>query len=259
LADAQEAYSKALDRPWEDQSIRDTLAKQLEQAQLSYRLAQAQLEGTLNDQKAYGIGLDVMATQIEEANTQLAQALTAQETYSATLDILAADIRGAELQLEALRTWDNPYRDQPSEQEIEQLEVMVQKTEIAVETLRLKMEDAELVAPFSGTVVDVQVEVGDAVQPGQVVVVLAALDELEVRTTDLTELDVARVAVGQRVVILVDALPEREFAGTVQEVALQGQDYRGDVVYEVTVALDDIEARDGLRWGMTTEVEIEAP
>jgi len=102
----------------------------------------------------------------------------------------------------------------------------------------------------------VHVELGDQVQPGRAVVTLAALDQLEVRTTDLTELDVARVAVGQPVVITVDALPGQEWTGMVREIGLRGGDYRGDVVYEVTVSFDDPEEATVLRWGMTTMVEI---
>ena len=45
LDDTQDEYNKALDRPWEDQEIRDAWAKRLTQAQLDYRLAQAQLDG----------------------------------------------------------------------------------------------------------------------------------------------------------------------------------------------------------------------
>jgi len=257
LADTQDEYNKSIDRPWEDQEIRDAWADRLEQVQLDYRLAQAQLENALDNQQAHGVGLSVMAAQIKEARTQLAQALISQQTFSSTLDILAADVEAARLQLGALETWDNPYRDEPSAEEISQLEVMVQKAEIGVETLKLTMEDAQVVAPFDGVVVDVQVEVGDQVNHGQVAVVMATLGELEILTTDLTELDVVKVAVGQPVIVTVDALPDDEFAGTVTEIALQGQDYRGDVVYQVTVVLDEGQAIEALRWGMTTMIEIE--
>jgi multidrug resistance efflux pump len=75
---------------------------------------------------------------------------------------------------------------------------------------------------------------------------------------DLTELDVARVAEGQAVTVSVDALPGEEFGGVVSEIALQAGDYRGDVVYAVTVALPEVEDLP-LRWGMTALVKIEAP
>lgn len=256
LADVQDEYNKALDRPWEDQEIRDAWVKRLEQVQLDYQLAQAQLDNALNNQQAYQVGLNIMAAQIKEAQTQLAQALVARQTYSTTLDILAADVAAARLQLQALETWDNPYRDEPSAPEIARLEVLVQKAKIGVEALKLSMEDAELAAPFAGTVVDVQVEVGDQVNPGQGVVILATLQELEIQTTDLTELDVAQLAVGQPAVVTADAWPGREFVGQVGDIALQAQDYRGDVVYQVSVTLDQGQETDGLRWGMTTMVTI---
>lgn len=258
LDDMQDEYNKALDRPWEDQAIRDAWTKKLEQAQLDYRAAQAQLNSAQNAQRAHLAGLDVIAAQIAQAETQLAQALVAQKTYSTTLDITSAEVDAARLNLESLRTWDNPYRDQASEEEIAQARALVEKTQIAVETLQLKLEDTELLAPFAGTVVDVQAKVGDQVNPGQAVLVLATLDQLEIHTKDLTELDVGRVTIGQAASITADALPDRTFQGTVTEIALRSQDYRGDVVYQVTLVPADAEAAGALRWGMTTMVEIQA-
>jgi len=256
LADTQDEYDKALDRPWEDQSIRDNWAKQLEQRQLDYKAAQAQLQAALNAKEAHTVSLGIFAAQIEEAQTQLAQALVAQETYSTTLEILAADVRVAELQLESLRTWDNPYRDEASPDEIAQMRAVLEKTQIGVEQLELQLEDGMLVAPFSGTVVEVYVKEGDQANPGQVAVVLATLDELEIQTTDLTELDIGGVEVGQTAQITADAFPSLSFTGQVTEIDLQSQDYRGDVVYKVTVVPTEDTVPQGLRWGMTCVVEI---
>jgi multidrug resistance efflux pump len=137
-----------------------------------------------------------------------------------------------------------------------QAEALLDKTRLAVASLELQLEDTELRAPFAGTVVDVLVDPGDEAAPGQVGLVLATLDQIEVHTTDLTELDVAGLAVGRPAEVSVDALPDRSFSGTVSEISLQGQDYRGDVVYTVIVTLDG--APDpALRWGMTAEVRIE--
>jgi HlyD family secretion protein len=106
-------------------------------------------------------------------------------------------------------------------------------------------------------VVDVRVDPGDRATPGDVVMVLATLDQLHARTVDLTELDVARVALSQPAVVSVDALPDLELAGVVREISLQAKDYRGDVVYDITVGLPDDQAIDVLRWGMTAMVKIE--
>jgi HlyD family secretion protein len=132
----------------------------------------------------------------------------------------------------------------------------IDAAQLALEEAQSSLEDAVLIAPFDGIVTAAEVEEGDTVAPGQVVLVLATLDQLQTRTTDLTELDVARVIEGQPAVVTVDALPDEKFAGRVREIALQPGDYRGDVVYAVTVELTDADDSP-LRWGMTALVEIE--
>ena len=139
--------------------------------------------------------------------------------------------------------------------EIEAQELAVQAARLALEEAQSALEKATLKAPFAGTVTAVNVKAGDVVVAGQSACVLATLDRLQARTKDLTELDVARVKVGDVAKVTVDALPGREFTGKVSEIALQAGDYRGDVVYAVTVALDDV-GDAPLRWGMTALVEI---
>ncbi len=142
------------------------------------------------------------------------------------------------------------------ESDIEAARLDVEAAQLALDEAGSSLEEATLVAPFDGVVAAVNVDEGDAVAPGQTVLVLATLDQLQARTTDLTELDVARVAEGQAATVTVDALSDQEFAGVVREIALQPGDYRGDVVYAVTVELTDADDAP-LRWGMTALVEIE--
>ena len=134
-------------------------------------------------------------------------------------------------------------------------EAAVQQAGVAVATSKAALERIEIRAPFAGTVTKVDIEVGETAAAGQVIVVLADLDQLQARTIDLTELDVARVAEGQPVVIKVDALPELQLKGHVARIGLRSEDYRGDVTYPIYIDLD--EDAPGLRWGMTAVVEIE--
>jgi multidrug efflux pump subunit AcrA (membrane-fusion protein) len=256
LDETRDEYNKALDRPWEPQKVRDGWAKQLKQAELNYEVAQAALNRAKNAQQAHAIGLDVLAAQVAEAEDQLARAVSAQEAYTLTLQTLEAEVEAARLALEALLDWENPYLDKASDEEVIQAETRLRQAEIAAARLEQQLQDAALRAPFAGTVVEVNVEAGDRVDPSQVVVVLATLDQLYARTIDLTELDIARVRVGQQAIVTVDALSDLEFAGTVREVGLRAKDYRGDVVYDVAVEL--VEPPQALRWGMTAVVKVEA-
>jgi multidrug efflux pump subunit AcrA (membrane-fusion protein) len=113
---------------------------------------------------------------------------------------------------------------------------------------------SRLTAPFPGTVAALKVSVGDYVGPGFLVAIVADLTRLHVETTDLSELDVSAVAVGQECTISLDALGE-DVPGRVLSVSPLPTTLGGDVVYAATVELESIPA--GLRPGMTAEVRFE--
>jgi multidrug efflux pump subunit AcrA (membrane-fusion protein) len=118
---------------------------------------------------------------------------------------------------------------------------------------RAALADVELRAPFDGTVAGLKVKGSESVTPGQVIVSVADFSGWIVKTTDLTELDVVDIAEGQPVKITLDAIPDKALDG---KITLIGQNYsekQGDIVYEVTVKLD--ESLPNMRWGMTSEVK----
>jgi HlyD family secretion protein len=158
--------------------------------------------------------------------------------------------------LEQARTDLDQLLEGTDEADIRAAQLDVEAAELRVEEAHSNLEKATLIAPFDGVVATVDVEPGDVVTSGEVVLVLATLDHLQARTVDLTELDVARVAEGQAAVVTVDALPDLELRGHVARVDLQSVDYRGDVTYPVYIELDEVVPE--LRWGMTAMVEIEA-
>jgi multidrug resistance efflux pump len=115
------------------------------------------------------------------------------------------------------------------------------------------LADVELRAPFDGTVAGLKVKTGETVTPGQVVVSVADFSGWIVKTTDLTELDVVDIAEGQPVSITLDALPDKTLKGEIQTIGQNYSEKQGDIVYEVTVKLN--EALDNMRWGMTSEAK----
>jgi multidrug resistance efflux pump len=117
------------------------------------------------------------------------------------------------------------------------------------------LDDLELRAPFDGIVAELSTLAGEWVTPGQAVVLLSDLNQLQIETTDLSERDIPRIAVGQSAVILVKAL-NQELPGHVREIALQAETLGGDVVYRTTLDLDTWP--DSLRVGMSVDVQIEA-
>jgi multidrug resistance efflux pump len=116
------------------------------------------------------------------------------------------------------------------------------------------LDDLELQAPFDGTVSGIEVRASEWVQPGQPVMTLADLNGLHIETTDLNEIDVARVEAGDPVIITFDALPDVQVRGRVARIASKAAEGSG-VNYPVVIEMDEIPEQ--LRWGMTAFVDIE--
>ena len=98
-------------------------------------------------------------------------------------------------------------------------------------------------------------EEGETVMAGAPVLMIGDLSRLQVETDDLSEVDVVEVAVGQEVEVSVDAMPYLELRGRVSEIAPMAEERHGDIVYTVTIDLEEGAAA-GLRWGMTAYVDI---
>jgi multidrug resistance efflux pump len=242
-------------------------------AEAEFAAVQARLEAAKAERqqaelaivRAKGSGDEERKTQAQEqlqaANLKVAAAearLAAQpQAAAARLRAAKAGVWAAQAQVDITQAQLDLIKAGPTAQEIALAEADVQHAEATLAAARVALERTALLAPFDGTVTRIHAEAGDTVAPGQAVLVLAKLERLHVKTTDLTELDVVHVREGQPVVVTVDALPEEMFDGTVREVALQAGDYHGDVVYAVSVDLGDANAADPrLRWGMTAVVKI---
>ncbi|MFZ5909002.1 MAG: HlyD family secretion protein [Chloroflexota bacterium] len=124
-----------------------------------------------------------------------------------------------------------------------------------LEAARAALSNAELRAPFAGTVLSLDISAGDVAAPGVPVVFLADTAAWTVETKDLAEIDISRVALGQPARVELDAFPGETFAGTVTEIDPVGREYLGDMTYKVTITLEEADPR--FLWNMTAVVTIE--
>ena len=167
--------------------------------------------------------------------------LDTQGASDVSLDAAQADIDAAKAGLEALQS-------RPSTADLTAAENDIRAAEWA---LKQAEEAFDLKAPFSGTIVEIYAKSGEAIGAAQPLMILADLSDLQVITTDLGEIDAARLTVGQSADILFDALPDRTLNGTVEKIAEKSSG-TSSVYYEVTLTLNEIPAN--LRWGMTAYI-----
>jgi len=170
-----------------------------------------------------------------EANLESQEFLLA---INSVIDAAEADIAAAEANLAEVEAG-------ASDEEIEAAENDLQAAEYNYEQAKKAFV---IRAPFSGTIVEINAKSGEAIAAFQPVAILADLSELQIVTTDLSEVDVAQLKVGQSAEIVFDAISDRTFIGQIERIADKSTGV-SSVYYEVVLTLDEIP--DELRWGMT--------
>lgn len=213
-------------------ALEDAAAVQLAQAELQVVTAKQQLQQA---QEA----LDDLNKQDEPDALELAEAEARVKLAQATLDFnqsTLADLKGDNTSL------------RPAQLRLQSAQAALTATEAAARAY-------ELVAPLDGVVVGLNLKVGEFIAAGQPALTLADFSAWVVKTSDLTELEVVKIQIGQAVTLRFDALPELSLNGSVASIDIRSVERRGDVTYTVTIQLEN--SNDQLRWGMTAAVQFE--
>lgn len=144
----------------------------------------------------------------------------------------------------------------PTEERLEVAENDIAHAQAMLDSAKAVLESqTNLTAPFDGVIVSVDISPAETVTPGQIVIVLGDLSSYQIETTDLSERDVTKIKNGQAATVFIEALNE-EFSGKVVDVDRIGSTLGGEVVFTVTIALDD--QPDGLLWGMSADVRFKS-
>lgn len=221
LEDAQEEFDKYADLD-EDNSFRMDAEDDLEEAQADYNAAVRELEEITRERDAVQASLDAAIAAEVEAQYQFE--ISADGPNADDLALAQACLENAQAQLTAVQDLMNNY---------------------------------VLVAPFDGVVAGLNVDVGEQVAAGTWAVSIANTSAWIVESTDVTELEIVRIFVGQSVSFTPDAFQEVSISGVVTEIGLSPVVQSGDVTYLVRVAVDQADIDPRVMWGMTVELVFE--
>ncbi|MGD2217398.1 MAG: efflux RND transporter periplasmic adaptor subunit [Gemmatimonadales bacterium] len=209
---------------------------------------------------------------LESADYAAALAQREAELGTARAGLLEAETERDQLRRDVARSRDLLARGLAPEQETEQLEAQLATAEArvnrvraqvdaaaaAVGVARANLENTYIRAPFSGTVLRKDAEVGEVVAPAVTgggltrgaVVTMADLETLEVEV-DVNEAYIARIRDGQAASIDLDAYPDTSFGGRVRQVVPTADRQRATV--EVKVSILDKDPRILPEMGATVE------
>lgn len=184
-----------------------------------------------------------------------------QSTYQAAILVAEAavgtatnGVEQAQLQVDQL-----PPDASPGQIEFVQANLRLAQAELTLAQSTLAeaqnaLLQTEVRAPFAGVIADLALEVGEQAIAGQPVVTIGDLSTWLIETTDLSELEVVRVSVGDRATLAFDALPGLLVGGTVDSIQVRGTSADGGVLFAASIRPDSVDP--DLRWGMTATVRI---
>jgi multidrug efflux pump subunit AcrA (membrane-fusion protein) len=255
LADAQEAYNTAWDpaRDWELymrgsklEAERESATRNLEKAQQNLEIAQA------NHNLAWA-GIDASSernawNQVLSAQAALEEAQTGPtdtQIEEARLAVQQAELSLAQAQigLEEARLGTDTT----------QAELSLAQARLDLEAAQENLNNLSLVAPINGLVTIMDLQVGQSAGTASAIT-LSNLDQATVEIY-LDETDLDKIAVGNAVEVIFDALPEQTFSGRIVRVEPALVTVEGVPTVQATATLEGVSLGE-LPAGLNASVDV---
>ena len=224
LDQAQAAYDAIAFR---EDIGRSSQAVALQQATIDYEAALASFNVSIAGPS--NADLQSALSSIQSAQTQLDKLFeppTQAELASAIKQVVDAETNLASL-LEG-----------PNANDLRAAEIQIEQAQLDLTAAEADLALAKLYAPINGTVMSVDLDLGQRVSSGAAALSLADLTQLEL-TINVAEVDIRKVSLGQNAQISIDALPDRTFQGVVERIAPSSDSQQGVVNYPVVVRLTE--------------------
>jgi HlyD family secretion protein len=152
---------------------------------------------------------------------------------------------------EANRTYQNSH-DGPNSDTLTLVQARLDNAKASVAAAQLGLDNYSLKAPFDGIIEDINIAADQLVTPDSWAFALADTSSWYVDTSDLGELDVVKIRLGQTVSVTADALPGVTMTGVVESISGAPKLQTGDILYTAHIHMEKVDP--SLRWGMTMEV-----
>lgn len=222
------------------------------QGQFLLSLDDEQLRASLNEAQA-SVASSEARLRLSEASLQQAEATFKRNQSLAKSSLVSPqELENSETQMRTARADRDANRE------------FVHQAREAVRRAKDQLSKTVFNAPISGTVTELNVEVGEMAvigtmnNPGTVLMTISDMSQMEI-WADVDEADIVNVRNGQEVKITIDALPDTSFHGVVRDIAASGSNQaalgtEAKTNFTVKISLTDHVAQ--IKPGMSGDVEI---
>lgn len=136
--------------------------------------------------------------------------------------------------------------------DIQSSQLSVTQKQNALFDAQEKLADSSIRAPFDGTLAKISVKRGDAVSSGTVVATIVTAQQIA--EISLNEVDVAKIALGEKSTLTFDAISDLQMTGSVASIDTIGTVSQGVVTYNIKIAFDTQDDR--IKSGMSVSAAI---
>lgn len=192
------------------------------------------------------------ATTLATYKTDVASALTEVNTATTGVNGAAQNIASQKLTIAGLQADLDKEIAGPTAQDIAAQQAQVEQAQAAAQADEVKISQASIVAPVSGTVTQQDAKVGQTATAGTVLVAILSDQGLEVDAY-IAETDIGKVNVGDEATATLDAFQGQSFSGKVTYIDPGETLTEGVTTYKTTFQFN---LPSGAKSGMTANIDI---
>lgn len=233
-----------------------TLATTIDTARAALQVDQAALQNAFQTVQS---ALNTASENLEDANNALAQAQASYDAAVATLayqTTLASQAVSSAQAVRALREVELAQtQSQPRVVDLASYEAEVARAQATYASAQARLAKAEMRSPIVGDVTEVAYEVGEQISATSAVVTVQTTQEQFEIVADVSESDIAKLAVGQTAEVTFDAFgSSQKMAGTVRKIDPAEKLIESVVYYEVTLSFEKTDQSLALRPGLSADL-----
>lgn len=229
-------------------SALDTLIKD----NLSRLATIRQLLGTVSKTLTNSPGVPAATLATYKAN--VTAALNEVNTATKNLSTISQNIASQKLTVSQSQAQLDLKKAGSTPQDIAAQQAQVANARAQVVSAQAKLQNSQIIAPISGVITQFDAKVGQYASPGTTLISIISASSFEV-DAQVSETDVGKIALGNKVTMTLDAFPGETVNGSVFYTDPAQTNNEGVVGYKVKIAFDAPDPR--LKSGLTVNIDIQ--
>lgn len=197
--------------------------------------------------------VDFNATTLATYKANVAAAIAEVNTASKNLSTAAQNVASQKLAITQLEAQLALKLSGSTPEDLKAQEAQVTSAEASLQSARAKLSNSQLVSPISGIITKFDPKVGQLASSGSELVSVISGTNFEIEA-GIPEIDIGKLAIGNRVSITLDAFPGQPFEGHVFYINPAETESDGVVDYEIKIAFDKVDPR--MKSGLTANLDI---